>query len=167
MGSDTSCVFLLILPLSLWIKAETYFSIYQGADTVPHKCLNIFCESWEPNLKTKYWRFFPLGDNILLDYVKMRLALSIGWEIDGRLLMSLCCCDNVSCFLFKGLELQLLPSHIPWCQCFCAHCFHCWLIKLESQKPCLTGVLLLVCFCFCMMNVYVPLRMSFSIYCGY
>lgn len=49
---------------------------------------------------------FSLGDGTLW---KMRLALCIGKEMDGRLVMSLCCGWQCWSFLFKGLELQLLP----------------------------------------------------------
>lgn len=58
------------------------------------------------------------------------------WLRDGgRLLMSLCCCDNVNLFSFKGLELQLLPFPHPHDVSALAHCCHCRLIRSDSQKP--------------------------------
>lgn len=135
-----------------------------------HKYLKT-SESGDANLKTKCLYLLLIvslratHSAFCWIMLKMKPALGISGEMNGSLLMSLCCRDNVNLIIqragtFFSFCLFFLTSHDVGA--FCALLFSFYRIWLTESR-----VWLLLCFWYVffffyfMMNMYVPLCMSF------
>lgn len=134
-----------------------------------HKCKNIVWESWKPDLKTKYCTsnincvlFLSLGKITPLNYVANKAGArnrKNGWKITD---VSLLLRQYSSFFIQRAGTSAFAFSH-PTMSMLCVHCFHCWLIRFNSQMPMSEWCSAFCIFYlfFCMTNMYVPLRMFF------
>lgn len=114
-------------------ESGTFFFLRpcQRGNTVPQ----IFVHEWKQKRPFENQMFVPLFDcfppDSLLSTLRScvtkekteqvnttRRALGVGREINERLLMSLCCRDNVNLIIQRAGTSAFAFSHIPWCRCF-------------------------------------------------